>query len=449
MRSISHLYRVQGKTLEELDLEQVYPIEIIYFQQDASASLATRHLAQVKDYDSDEEVLVNLSKLVLLTTLVEDALNDPEIVSTPDPAHLTWEILGRHITDQMIMGYSSKVPDFKDASRSIRFVQLLNDGDFEISYCMRQTPEDRNMSLRRWQLKDLAVGKLNPKNKINLNNCLVSVNGCLSLPSMYKEEIIIPRGAEFIHNNTKGKTASVTLLDLNQLGSIQTVPFSKCEYRIRSGREQTTGTVTGGTIVPGKAIEIKLPKGVSIHDKQIWLVFGHSLFFGDPLQINSDTSVTMIPHALPVGRSLLKTQYHAHQYNKDTDILSTDTSVDEYINATAWQADHFGAFFIIIDTKELYIRKTPTKQYAESDMFHAVTGTNGLLYDQRTAALFDHTCQQFLTITELYSMDHNELSYPVIDPFGIDVAVESLHPFYKQFIPTNDPDMCVLEIIRA
>ena len=451
MRSIKNLYRAQGRTLVEINMSDTTPEDLIYHQDPVTEPLNTKFMAVVEDYDSTSDVLVNLSALITSSDLISSVMSKlDETMTNPDYSDITWALLGSLITDKMVMGYSSAVPDFKDATRSIRFVQVLGDDNFDMSYCLAQTPEDRNNKLRRWQLKDMAITKVNKNCNINLRHCLLSVNGCISRPTMYNNELISPRGAEFMHNNVGGKTPSVTLLDFTNLGGIQTVPFSDCEYRLCTGRKETNGTVTGATIVPGRAIEVKFPKNISLKDKQVWVVFGHSLLFQDPLLINSDTSVIMTPHSLSVASSMLKTQVCAHKYNYDTDVVTTDVDINTYVNHTAWQADHYGAFFVIINTKEMYIRKTPTVRYTDSSMFFTAKDTNGLVWDMHTNSFFDHTCQQFLSVTELYTMPGNDICYLTErDPYGMNIAAEGIHPYFKSMLPSNDPDICVLEIIRA
>lgn len=458
MRTIKQLYKVKGTTLSELSMDAVRPVDLITYNTGINGTHNSTVMAVVTDMDSDEDIFVDLLGMITLTELINDAQIKLATCderwspgdALPDPSKLDWKIVGECITDKLVMGFCHDFPRFDNGKKSIRFAQVIHHEDFEFSYCLIQTPEDRNTKFRRWQLLDAAITKVNKKNPIQLENCLLSVNGLLSIPQMFKGELLMPRGAEFMHNNDMDNLPNVTLIDFTNLGGIEIVPFSKCVYRVRSGRKITGSTPINTPITPGHEIEIQLPDGSDLVDKHVWMVLGHSLYFSEYLRIISNNSITIAPHLLSLGSMLLKQRYHSFKYNFETETFSTEDEVNTYINKTAWDPEHFGAFFVLIKTPNMYIRTTPAQQYARDRMFTAIPNTAGLLWDKTSHSFYDHTVMHYRSITDFYSMPPRKIHrLTVHEPFGINDGCENIHPYFHQFMQQYHPDMEVMEVISA
>ena len=458
VRKIEELYRVTGQTLDYLDMDRITPEEVFTHKTNISGKLNTKYMAKVLDMEKDDYIFVDLSLMGVLTQLVDDALlklaecdedwepDDP----LPDMKDLTWDIVGECITDKLVMGYCYTLPEWKDAKRSIRTCQVLHTDDFEMSYCLLNTPEDRNVKFRRWQLLDMAITKMNEKNPIELDKCLLSVNGCLSRPIMFKGELLMAKGAQWIHNNTLMKLPSVTLLDFTNLNGFTCVPFSDCKYQVRTGRTTTSDKIYNSPIVPGREIEIFLPENISLKNKTVWMVLGHSLYFSNNLLVSSDSSIILNPYSLSLDTALLKAGYHAYNYFRDTNVFHTECGLTDYINLEMWKESHMGAFFIMINTPHLYIRKTNAKQYAKERMHVAVPDTQGFLWDERSRSIFDHTRAPYRTYTDFYAMPQDRYCRATVHDWeGLHIGAERIHPWYQQWLDVNEVDMSVVEVITA
>ena len=311
MRTITKLFSKEGSTISQLDLTKVKPSDIIYHEITLDDPLDKIYLGQVKDTELDGEALVDLSLLFTATTLVKDCqlhiLNGQVEAELPDPNLITWEDVEACLTDKLVMGYSIPLFDINDHSHSLRFAQVLHTDAFSFSYCMWQTPEDRNMRLRRWQLLDAAITKLDSKNPINLEDCLLSINGCMSIPFMWNHELLMPDGASFIHNSSYKKIPSITLLDFGPLGGYEAIQFSSCTYTIKEPYKE----IKSSSIHPEKAIWITLP--TTLTGKTIWMVIGHSLYFSGFKQV-SDTTIEIVPGLLSLDTMLTKSAYHKAKY---------------------------------------------------------------------------------------------------------------------------------------
>lgn len=453
MRKIQELYRLNGSVLEKLDMQTIHPADIFYQCQE----LNDKYMVVVKDTEQKSDTFVELSLLFTVTSLIADSLaklatcdeNWHPGDALPDPINLTWEVIGECITDKMVMGYNSSIPDFGDASRAIKSLQVLHTTDFECSYCLLDTPEDRNVKFRRWALKDIAITKLNKKHPIQLENCILSVNGCLSRPIMFKEELLMARGAEFIHNNSMEKLPSVTLLDFTNLGGIEIVPFHECRYKPRTSRKGVGAW--GAAFFVGEEVEIELPKRIDLSNKHVWMVLGHSLHFEDRLAVSGNRTVIIAPHFLSLDTCLLKAEYHAFRYYRETDVFHTEDTLNDYLNITAWSPDHYGAFFIVINTPNMYIRATRAQQYAKERMSVTTPETDGFVWDNRTRSIFDNTRAWYKTYNDYYIMPPDHYSYlTTYDWSGIHEGVENVRDWYKPYLSNVDAtDLQVMEIIRA
>lgn len=463
MREIEQLYYGNGATITPFASTEISPEKVIT----ESASLDGKmkaYYAVVKDIDTKEKVMVNLSLLIAITTLVNDARTklavncNPEWKpgdKLPEYAELTWEVIGECLTEKLIAGFKCAVPEFDNIEKCVRFSQVITDPDFECHYCLLDTPEDRDSKFRRWKLLDMAITKLNPDSPIQLENCLLSVNGCLSRPIMFNGELLMSRGAQFIHNNTcrdgeLPKHPSVTLIDFTNLGGITCIPFSECQYRIRTGRESGQIPV-GGTIVPGKDIQVELPEQYSLVGKNVWMVLGHSLYFGESIIVNGERTVVISPHMLSLDMALMKAGYHAYTYFENTDVFHSDWSITEYINVTAWEKSHYGAFFVVINAPVMYMKRTPTNRHGDSTMYITKSGVDGLLWDRTNHSFTDHTRQGYASITDYYAFCHNRNKYFTTHGFFelSQTGTDDLHPWYSNFIPVNDSEMEVVEITRG
>lgn len=440
MREIDKLYTIQGTVLTEVDLNTCTPKDIYLYSSRSAQNLSLKYHVTV-DGIKDESIpsksisksFVDLSSLMTMTTLMEGL--DINVV--------TWEQVGEKITDQMILGYGSVVPNFKDATRSAVSVQVLGTPDFELFYTMCKTPEDRNVKFRRWQLIDLGVTKLNPKHPVNLKNSLLSINGLISRPTLFNDELLMPSGAQFMHSCSSTKQASVTLLDLSGLGDIQCIPFSACSVKYK-----------GYDFAIGTDLQMILPPEISLKGKSVLMVVAYSLFFPESFRIVSDHTIKVSPHLLPIGSCLLKQKVASYLYNDGTDAVSTDPTLIQYISQEMFSTEHHGAFFVIIDTPTLFIKRSHAYSHAyshaKSQLQVSQSEVEGFLWDTTTCSIFDQVIVPYQSFTDFYSNPTLDLNYlTTFDYFERHHAIEDIHPFFESYLSNSrDSDMYLVQIMR-
>ncbi len=437
MRQIHELYKVSGTALSKMDMTTTTPMVVFVASSNRFQELAEQYYAVIDaPANTDTEMLfVNISALFTMTgVLAGQAI-----------AQLTWEQLAPLITDQMIFGYSTEVPNFTNGKKSLTFAQPLHLPEyFELFYTRVNVPKDRNVKFRRWQLLDLGISKLNPMLQVDLSNSLVSVNGLLSLPTFFEGELLIPRGAEFMHNTTATNQPSVTILDFSGLGGITCVPFSACTKRVKTGQKADI------QFDMGLDIEIFLPEKYSLKDKSVFMVLGHSLFFPESCKIISDRSIMISPHHYPVGNCLLKQKLAANKFNDSTDALSTDTEIQEYLAAGMYANDHTGAFFVIVDSPKLYIQKSNLKQHVYSQMHVGQPETQGFLWDQTSMSIVDQTKLDYRSYADFHAYRSPRMTpLSTYDYYAKNHAIEALHPHYASYFQQIDGNkMFAIQITR-
>jgi hypothetical protein len=134
----------------------------------------------------------------------------------------------------------------------------------------------------------------------------------------------------------------------------------------------------------------------------------------------------------------------------DTDVVRTEDMVTTYLNEIANSESHFGAFFIVINTDNLYIQERPFFRYAHDRMFFGQAQSTGLLWDKKTHSFFDHTSIYYDTGTDQYSMETNDLAYlSQCEAGGHYHATDQLHPYFRNMVQEGDPEMVILNIARS
>ena len=465
MKSIKELYKQSGMSMLPVDMSQV-TFEDIVLEHEPNTGITHRYWIIADKANADENtedmVYVDLSSIIIATSLVSDCQDKvdsckpaimPYMGSTFDLSEVTWDVVAECITEKMILGYSKPVPDFTDGRCSLIHAQVLHDSNYTCHYCLKNTPEDRDDKLRRWLLVDMAVTQENKDAPINLEQSILSVNGCISRPVYFNNELIMPRGAEFVHVNTPVNIPSITLLDFTGLGGITTVPFSDCDWRVRSGRlmDEIPGR---GYINPGYMIDIYLPDTVDLTNRTVWLVVGHTLFFDTKvMMVRNHRTVVLAPHLLALDAILPKVAHRANHYKWNTDVVESDITIEGYFNREMWDSNHHGAFFIIINSPELYIKRQPLTRHGTTNMHVALKDTlDGFLWDKSTCSVVDYTKMDYLSLTDVYAMPDDKLKY--FDGDGtlfdrIHYATDNVHEQYTRWLMERQPNMEFVSVSRG
>ena len=390
MTKILRIYKKINSILENINMDLISPIDIKY---NIPNTLMTKYYAVVKDpLNSKKEVSIDLSAIFTLTNI--SRYKD-----------LNWNKLEELLTDKIVIGYKTDTPNFDDGDRSLQAVSILNDYDFEMSYGLYSSPTERNIRTRRYRLVDMIITKINDKNKFNFNNCVLSVNGLISTPYVYKDELYSINSALFTHSNTEYRIPSILLMDFSNLGNMKIIPFSKCRVRNVSG----SGTFQT-KITPGMDIEFYLDN-IDLSKSTVFPVIAYSMFFPDSIKITSKNSIMMSPYTLPIYSSLLKLYSYSNKFQLASSIIKTEESVYDYVTNEMLQEDHAGGFFIVIDTPDIYIKKSHATNYVWN-MASTQKNTDGVLFDQTTQSFVDRVRQRFVSITDVYTVKSMDI-YPL------------------------------------
>lgn len=397
---LSCLIKIQKGSMESYDITSKTPAEV---KEDHD--LHTRWYLELYDNETGEYPDLDLSLI-----FVETKLNKCT----------TWEEFASNLTDVIIRAYTVSVP--KQNENNLIATHLLNHEDFELSYCNIDTPEDRNINSFRWRMPDLIISRLNQKNTTNFDNCICCINGLVSMPYVFKDELFIKDGAKHLLSTTDQHYPSMTLLDFSQLGDITIIPLSEC-----------TGKVLNGNISSNSAtytdIKIYVPEEYNLNEKTVFPVIAHSLYLPKDITITGNKSLVISPYKLPIRTSLLKLYQHNNELLNNTDIIKIENSVENYIRNsivktninTGNELDTYGNFLIVVDNPSVLIEKTSLSNYSES-VFSSLA-TDGILYDQSTQSFYDYVKIDYNSLTDIYTTrcsNNYELDLPLNDSiYGI------------------------------
>lgn len=368
---LSSLIKIRKGTIESFSLSSKLPKDVL-----EDCDLYTRWYLELLNKSTNEYTTIDLSVIFTETNLSKC---------------LTWEEFASNLNDSIIIPYTVTLPN--KHSKNLIVTHLLNNLDFDLSYCNMVVPEDRNIKQYRWRMPDLAITKTNTTNTTNLRNCICSINGIISLPTFYNDELFIKNGARYMKNTTEMNHPSMVLMDFTELGDITIVPFKDCSTKHYS---DTTRTIDNCDI------KFYLPNDIDITNKTVFPVIAHSLFFPTDVTITSSNSVVISPYKLPIRTSLLKVyQQEERILHETTTAIKLDTDINRYISEEMFDTDYYGNFFIIVDNPSIFITKTHASNYSSSvygSMMH-----DGILFEQSTQSFFDYVSIPYDSLFDLYA----------------------------------------------
>ena len=376
---LSSLTKVHKGTMQSFSISSKTPAEV---QKDHD--LNTRWYIEVYSKNENKYTTLDLSLIFTETNLNKC---------------ITWEDFASKLTDAIIIPYTAILS--KSHNCNLIVTHLLNNEEFELSYCNLNVPEDRNIRQFRWRMPDLVVSKINSKNTTNFNNCICSVNGIISRPVVHNGELFIKDGARYMSSTTLMRHPSLLLMDFSELGDITIVPFKDCKYSYYKPKNEEVNTCD---------VKLFLPDGIDLTNKTVFPVIAHSLFFPTDVTISSTSSVVLSPYKLPIRASLFKCMNHKDEYIKNTDIIKMNKSINDYISSDMFvydktdreieEADCEGNFLIIVDNPHVFITKQHASQFASST--HTLLEANGVLFDQSTQSFIDYVKVDYDSLTDIY-----------------------------------------------
>lgn len=429
MAKILGVYKKTRSLMEAINMAVITPEDIQY---QIPQVLMTKYYLIVKDaIEREKDVALDFSAILTLT----------EIGKTPI---VSWDALEDMLTDKIVLGYRTEFPNYTDNNRSLTAVNILNDYDFELSYGTWKSPEDRNRKISRYRLFDMIITKLDKKNPFELENCLLSVNGCISQPKMFNGELFSINGALFTHANTARKIPSICMMDFTNLGGFTIVPLAACKRRIKSGEQNQS------RISPGVDIEYILPDSVDLYTSTVFPVIAHSMFFPDSISVTGKHSLVMSPYRYPLEACLLKEAAASNKYVESTSIIRTRNSINQYVTDTMHDPEHYGAFFVVVHTPQVFIKKTHATTYCYNTA-SALPNTDGIMFDATTQSFIDNVRIDYHSLSDFYMVKATDIwQIPTIQPVDYSVySMETVKCVHQQFLRNlADNDVYVVQITR-
>ena len=391
---LSCLIKITKGSMESYAIESKTPAEV---KEDHD--LHTRWYLELYDETTGEYSDIDLSLIFLETKLAKCT---------------SWDEFASQLTDMIIRAYTVSVPD-KD-SKNLTITHLLNSDDFEISYCNIDVPEDRNMLIYKWRMPDLVITRINQKNTNIFKNCICSINGIVSRPYVYKDELYIKNGNKVLSSTTDQFTPSIAMLDFSQLGDIEIIPLCDCTGQVLSGSTFNSATYAD--------IKVYIPNEYTLDNKTVFPVIAHSLYFPDNVTVSGSNSLVISPYKLPIRTSLVKLYQHMNEVIANTDVINTKLSIEHYIRNcivktninNGSELDKDGNFLIVVNNPSIFIEKTKVHIY--SDSLFSSLASDGILFDQTTQSIYDYVKIDYDSLTDIYTTRCNpnyELDIPFSD----------------------------------
>lgn len=422
---LSCLIKIQKGSMESYDIDSKTPAEV---KEDHD--LNTRWYLELYDEITREHLNLDLSLIFVETKLHKC---------------VTWDEFAASLTDLIIRSYIVSVPT--ENSKNLIATHILNTPDFEMSYCNIDTPEDRNIRTFRWRMPDIVISRINQKTTTIFENCVCSINGLISLPYVFKDELYIKDGARHMASTNNLFGPSVTLLDFSQLGDVEIIPFSEC-----------TGKFLNGSSLPyakssNSDIKITVPEKYNLNNKTVFAVIAHSLYLPEDITVSSNKSVVISPYKLPIRTSLLKLYQHNNETLDNTDIIEMDYSVDTYIKdkivktslGENTELDTYGNFFIVIDNPQVFVKRSNVVNYSDST-FSSLTN-DGILFDKSTQSFYDYTKVEYDSIIDLYTnrcSKNYELDLPFNENICGMLSWDCVHN--EELFNIHRKNLCLLKI---
>ena len=349
--------------------------EITLDQIKLDHELNTVYYLEVKDTD-DKHYCLNLSLLILETSIGKCQ---------------TWTCVLGELTERYLIFYSAVIPNLKNPHAALFSVFPLSSPDFKLSYLDQNIPEERNIRQLRYKFTDLAITKTNPKSTVNLENCICSVNGLVSRPIMFNDELLMKNGAKFMTTTDEFRHPSIVLFDFTKLGGFEIVPFSDCRAIPRTENKLPS---------PNADMKFILPEHVDLTNKTIFPVVGHSLFLPDTILPVAKRSIILSPYKFRIGMSLLKKAAVTKEYIDSTYVMCPEDNVKDYLLTTMMQENHFGAFFVIVNNPNIWIQKTPVHTFHKSVL--SSEESDSFLLDTNSQSFLDYTKIDYESLKDIY-----------------------------------------------
>ena len=366
------LYKKQNGFLTTIPFSKNTPVQIF-----SNVDLNTFYYINLS-YEKDEKTITKTIDLSLLMS--ETKLGKLK----------TWQEIIDNLTEVQIESYSSAYLDVDNPVKYVDQISITNSLNMDIHYTQVDSPGTRDIPSMLWKMTDMCISQ--KEKKLNFNNCICSVNGLISKPIVFNDEMYIRDAMTYLTHDNTYRWPDVIMLDFNPIGNIQIVPFSDCKHNILQEEHINYA---------GSDVEVILPEDISLNNKTVLAVIGHTLILHNRLFVVNDRTVHLQPYTYPLQNSLLHKHQMQSKYVKNTEIVRTeDVNLRNYIYKDMFNKDHNGAFFIIVDTPNMYI--TESTVFEEVDKFTLRTHDNlGILRQRSNWGVIDYVYDKYKNMTIL------------------------------------------------
>lgn len=345
------------------------------------------------------------------------------MLDTPLGKVSTWDEFDTLLTEVICVAYSTTIPDTDKSKKVLRNINVINHLDLELSYTSINTPEDRNNRYFRHIFTDIAISKKNPNVDIDFKNCLCSINGIITRPVVFRDELFFKNGVKYFKNMTSNSWPSVELIDFSKLGNIQIVSFSECEHSWRNELNDPN---------PYTEITFNLPKNIDLRNKTVFPVVCNSLFFGDNIKITSPNTIILSPSKFPITSLLTKKMNYGGDLIENT-LIGRTISQNKYITDILPNS-YDDNFFVIIDIPRVFVSSQSTYEFVANNQIS--NDYQGILLDIATQSIYNYTKVHYDSLIDLYLnriLDIHPLNLP---PYENTVSIQNLKCIHDEELYT-------------
>lgn len=375
---VSIVFEKNGKSIQSYSPEEFTPLEI-----KKRVDLNVHHYALfiVPEENNEKSLYVDLSLMM-----------QEQLVGNTD----TWEEFKKLLTSQMIDSYSisSSGIDIDNNYKQYSVIQPFTTIGLNISYCNKNDTSVTDRFYSRWEMPDLVISKkqefLEDVKKINLKNCIVSVNGLITKSYFFEDKLYVTDGAKNLWSINNKNSPNMTMIDVTNLGELHYLPLSSCTL-IYNGND------TWGEELFNSDIKIILPKEYSFQEFTPILVIAGKAYFSDELVIPSERSIFYSPYKTQLHTHILQL-YEAHaEYIAHSEIIYPEMTPLTYISnlGKTEMSDNYDGIFLI-KNPNIHIQR----KYLLPDLFWMTKRNldrNGLIIRMTDKSWMDYTTIEYDT----------------------------------------------------
>lgn len=380
---VTTVFKKHHRTIQQISPDTATPLHIR-----ESAELNSHYYASIVTDDYEDGVYIDLS------TMMQEQL----IGQT-----YTWDEFYNTLTPALVDSYKIvNIGSNSTTTKKTRVLHPLTAVGIDIQYCDKRDTTQFDLYYKRWDLPDLAISiKEKYKNDfhyINLQNCIVSINGVVCFSTFFEDKLYVSEGSKNLWNINRFTTPDITVLDVSEIGDLVALPLSKCKI-IYNGQ---------GEEIYDNIIKIQLPEGYDFDTYTPILSIAGKCMFADELSIPNINTIFLHPNRIGLQNRLLALYDNQSNYMNNTEIVHTvDTTIMQYLSQLG-KTDRSDIYDV------LYLVKTPTMNITREYLTKDILWLTKLNYHDSGLAVrtSDHAWMDYTSIEyEQYNLRHGVV-YP-------------------------------------